>query len=323
MEQNPKIIICDCDHNNVDMEKSVFDKAGCGFKWLHCHTEDEVIKECQGAVCFLNQYAPMNEKVFKGVPSLKMIVRYGVGVDNVNLEDADKYGVQICNVPDYGMNEVADHALTLMLACVRKAWLLGNRTKEGAWNYAESIPVHRLSTLTVGIVGTGRIGSEFAKRVKALGCRIIAFDPNYKSLSRHFPQDITYCASLDELLKQSDVISMHCSLNAGNHHIMNKEAFAKMKDGSYFINVSRGGLVDEDALDEALTSKKLSGAGIDVVNQEPLDHNSPLFKHPNLIITPHMAWYSEEAALELKRKCAEEAVRFLNGEPVRYPINHI
>lgn len=322
MEQNPKILICDCDHKNVDIERAVFEAAGCDFKWLHCHTEDEVIEQCQGAVCFLNQYAPMNEKVFRGVPSLKMIVRYGVGVDNVNLADAGKYGIQVCNVPDYGMNEVADHALTLMLGVVRKAYMLGNRTREGGWNYAESIPVHRLSTLTVGVVGTGRIGSEFAKRVKALGCKVIGFDTGYHSNGRTFPDFIEFRETLDEVLSESDVVSLHCSLSEENKEMMNAAAFAKMKDGAYFINVSRGGLVNEKDLNDAVVSGKLAGAGIDVVAKEPLG-DSPLLKHPNVTVTPHMAWYSEEAAQELKRKCAEEAVRFLKGEPARYPVNHV
>jgi D-3-phosphoglycerate dehydrogenase len=321
MEENPKIIICDCDHNNVDTEKAVFDGAGVAFKWLQCHTEEEAVAQCQGAVCLVNQYCPMNEKVFKGIPTLKFIVRYGVGVDNVNLADATRYGVQVCNVPDYGMNEVADQAMSLLLACVRKTWVLGNRVQQKAWDYAEAIPVRRISTLTVGIVGTGRIGSEMAKRLKPFGCKIIAFDTGRKAPGRHFPEDLEYCDSLQELLSRSDVVTLHCSLNADNQKMMNAETFAQMKDGSFFINVSRGGLVDEAALDAALTSGKLAGAGIDVVTKEPLDHDSPLFGHPNLMITPHMAWYSEEAALELKRKCAEEAVAFLQGKPLRYPVN--
>ncbi len=322
MEQNPKILICDCDHKDVEIERSVFEAAGCDFKWLHCHTEDEVIAQCQGAVCFLNQYAPMNEKVFRGVPSLKMIVRYGVGVDNVNLADATKYGIQVCNVPDYGMNEVADQALALMLGIVRKSYMLSNRVREGVWNYVESIPVHRLSTLTVGVVGTGRIGSQFAKRVKALGCKVIGFDTGYHSDGRTFPADIEFRETLDEVLAESDVISLHCSLSAENQGMMDAAAFAKMKDGSYFVNVSRGGLVNEKALNDALDSGKLAGAAIDVVAKEPLG-DSPLLRHPNMIVTPHAAWYSEEAAAELKHKCAEEAVRFLKGKPVHYPVNHI
>ena len=178
METNPKIIICDCDHKDVDTEKAVLAAAGLPCKWLHCKTQEEVIEQCQGAVCLINQYAHMDETVFKAIPTLKMIARYGVGVDNVNLEDATRYGVQVCNVPDYGTNEVADQALALLLTLVRKTHMIGNSTQAGTWNYQIAIPIHRISTLTVGIIGVGRIGTAFALRVKALGCRIVAFDTN-------------------------------------------------------------------------------------------------------------------------------------------------
>lgn len=322
MEQNPKILICDCDHKSVDAERAVFEDAGVDFKWLHCRTEEEVIAQCQGAVCLLNQYAPMNEKVFSALPSLKMIARYGVGVDTVKLADATKYGIQVCNVPDYGMNEVADHAIALMLALVRKVCLLSNRTREGVWDYTESIPIHRLSTMTVGLVGTGRIGIEFAKRVHAFGCKIAAYDTLYPQAGRTYPEFIEYRSSLDELLQEVDVLSLHCSLTEENAGMMNTDTFAKMKDGSFFINVSRGGLVNEQDLNDAIVSGKLAGAALDVVAKEPPE-NSPLLHHANVIITPHVAWYSEEAAQELKRKCAQEAVRFLKGEPVHYPVNKL
>jgi D-3-phosphoglycerate dehydrogenase / 2-oxoglutarate reductase len=319
---NPKIIICDCDHKDVEIERAVFEKAGYDFKWLHCKTEQDVIEQCQGAVCLLNQYAPMNETVFKAIPSLKMIARYGVGVDNVDVPAATKYGIQVCNVPDYGTNEVADQALSLMLSLVRKTFMIANMTKEGIWNYQHAIPVRRLACSTVGIIGTGRIGTAFAKRVHALGCKVIAYDIQYGQAGRSFPDFIEY-KSMDEVLAQADILSLHCALTEESKEMMNDTAFQKMKDGAYFINVSRGGLVDEQALVRALSSGKLAGAGLDVVANEPLSKDSPIFNFQNVVVTPHMGWYSEEAAEELKRKCAEEAVRFINGEPVHYPINHI
>lgn len=315
-EKNPRIIICDCDHVDVEMEKSVFRKAGEDFKWLHCTTQDEVIEKCKGAVVFLNQYAPMDAKVFEAIPTLKCIVRYGVGVDNVNLEDADKYGVQVCNVPDYGMNEVADQAMALMLSVYRKVWYLGNDTRKGNWNFANGKKIHRPETMTVGIIGTGRIGREVAKRAHAFNFHIVAFDKFYVEHTK--PEErlpfITYVDTLEELLKTSDIVTLHCGLDQSNFHMMNKAAFARMKQDSYLINVSRGGLVDEDALYEAIVSGKLAGAGLDVFNHEPLDPKSPLFTCENCVITPHVAWYSEEASQQLKHDCATLAVAFLKGE---------
>lgn len=323
MEHNPKIIICDCDHKDVDTEKAVFDAAGMDFRWLHCMSQDEVIEQCQGAVCFLNQYVRMDEKIFKAIPSLRMVVRYGVGVDNVNLADATRYGVQICNVPDYGTNEVADQALALMLSLTRKTYMIGNMTRAGIWNYIESVPVHRLSTRTVGILGVGRIGAAFARRVHTLGCRVVAYDVRYGESGRVFPDFIEFKPTMDEVLAQADILSLHCALTEESRGMMNAAAFSKMKEGAYFINVARGGLVDEDALEGALSSGRLAGAGIDVVNAEPLSGESPLFRHENVVVTPHMGWYSEESAEELNRKCAEEVVRFLRGEAVRCPVNQL
>ncbi|MCQ4864515.1 C-terminal binding protein [Pseudoflavonifractor phocaeensis] len=323
MEHNPKIIICDCDHKDVDTEKAVFDAAGMDFRWLHCMSQDEVIEQCQGAVCFLNQYVRMDEKIFKAIPSLRMVVRYGVGVDNVNLADATRYGVQICNVPDYGTNEVADQALALMLSLTRKTYMIGNMTRAGVWNYIESVPVHRLSTRTVGILGVGRIGAAFARRVHTLGCRVVAYDVRYGESGRVFPDFIEFKPTMDGVLAQADILSLHCALTEESRGMMNAAAFSKMKEGAFFINVARGGLVDEDALEGALSSGRLAGAGIDVVNAEPLSGESPLFRHENVVVTPHMGWYSEESAEELNRKCAEEVVRFLRGEAVRCPVNQL
>lgn len=321
MANDPKIIICDCDHKDVDTEKAVFDAAGYDFKWLHCMSQEEVIQQCQGAECFLNQYVRMDKKIFEAIPALKFVVRYGVGVDNVNLEDATEYGVQICNVPDYGTNEVADQALALMLSLTRKVHMIGNMTKAGVWNYIEAVPVHRLSTRTVGLIGAGRIGQAFAHRVHALDCKVIAYDAAYGKPGFSVPGFVEMKATMDEVLSQADILSLHCGLNPETKGMMNAAAFGKMKDGAYFINVARGGLVDEEALEAALSSGKLSGAGIDVVCTEPLSKDSPLFRHENVVVTPHMGWYSEESAVELNRKCAEETVRFLKGEPVHYPVN--
>lgn len=322
MKMNPEIIICDCDHKDVNVEKAVFDAAGVDFKWLHCQTQEEVIEQCQGAVCFLNQYTRMDEKIFKAIPTLKFIVRYGVGVDNVNLSDANKYHVQVCNVPDYGTNEVADHALALMLSVARKTYLAGNLTRNGVWDYIKTVPIHRLSACTVGIISMGRIGSAFAARVHALGCRVVTYNARKSKSNRKYPDYVEFLDSKEDVLRQADFLSLHCALTENNRGMMNADAFAQMKDGAILINTARGGLVDENALASALASGKLAGAGIDVVCEEPLSKDSPLFQHPNVVVTPHMGWYSEESALELNRKCAEEAVRFLSGQQVHYPVNH-
>lgn len=317
-----KIIICDCDHQNVEEEKKIFDAAGYPFRWHHCMTQEEVIKQCKGAVVFLNQYVHMDEKIFQAIPTLKCVVRYGVGVDNVNLKDATKYGVQICNVPDYGTNEVADHALALMMSLVRKVYQVNAEIREGIWDYRRAIPVFRNAESTVGIIGLGRIGQAFAQRVRALGCRVIAYDNAFGDPSRSFPDEIEQ-ASLEKVLTESDVISIHCSLNQETMGLIGAQQLAMMKPSAYLINVARGGIIDEAALDDALTNKIIAGAGLDVVKTERLHSDNCLLRHSNFLVSPHMAWYSEQSAVELNRKAAEEAVRFMRGDPVRCPVNRV
>lgn len=317
-----KIIITDCDHENINIETSILNQAKIPFQLMQCKTEDDLIYKCKGADILINQYAPITQNVIKRLsPELKLVVRYGVGVDNVDLIEATRLGIIICNVPDYGTNEVADHALSLMLAMQRKIVCMNNYTKDGKWDYSKAIPIYRHSTLTVGIIGMGRIGKAFSKRVHALNCNVIAHDPNPEREIDDNYEFIRF-VTMDELIINSDIISIHCPVNNAVN-LFDDEIFDRMKNTAYIINTARGGIIDEDALNRALTQGKIAGAAIDVAKIEPLSIDSPLFKHENFICTPHMAWYSEEASLELKRKAAEEAVRFAKGEKVFYSVNNI
>lgn len=317
-----KIIITDCDHKNIDIETEVFNTAKMPFMLVQCKTEEDLIAECKGANILINQYAPITAKVMKELcPELKQVIRYGVGVNNVDVNAATQLGVQICNVPDYGTNEVADHALALMMAMQRKIVMMNDYTKNHKWDYVRTIPIHRSSTLTVGIVGIGRIGKAFAKRVHTLGFHVIAYDPRY---SQKIDEEVSFITpvSMETLLKTSDIISIHCPSD-NTIGLFNDEAFDQMKNTAYLINTARGGIIDEQALDRALTEGKISGAAVDVVEKEPMSPGASLYRHENFLCTPHMAWYSEEAALELKRKAAEEAIRFARGEDCFYPVNII
>lgn len=316
-----KIIICDCDQATMEPEKKVLAAAGIPYVHKACKTEDDLIKECEGYEIALNQYAPFTEKVLSTLaPTLKQIVRYGVGVNNVDLEAATKYGVQVCNVPDYGMNEVADHAVGMMMSLVRKVTDLSNHTKSTTWDYSKSIPLFRIPGSTVGVIGLGRIGRTFAKRMSGFDVKLIGCDPHYKE--GDVVEGVT-CVPFEEVVKNSDVISIHCPYTKENHDLFNLEVMKKMKKTAYLINVSRGGLINEDDLVTALKEKIIAGAGIDVVFEEPMAVGNPLFQFDNLLCTPHMAWYSEEAAEELKRKVAEEGVRFSKGEKILYPVNQL
>lgn len=314
-----KVYITDCDHDSIDIEKKVFHDAGMEVELKQARTEDEVIEQCKDGEIFIVQYANITEKVMKAIPQLKFVVRYGVGVDTIDLKAATEHGVQVGNVPDYGMNEVADHAMALLLALKRKIVLMNDFTKSEKWDYTKSIPIHRFSEETVGVVGLGRIGRCFAKKAHAMGFKVIGYDPYFKqSEETSFITPVTF----DELVKESDAISIHCPAD-GNRDLFNEDTFKKMKNSAVIINVARGGIINEEALDKALTEGEIAGAGIDCMACEPMDKDSKIFRHDNLIVTPHMAWYSEEAASELKRKVAEEAVRFAKGEKIHYPVNKL
>jgi len=268
----------------------------------------------------LNQYAPFTPKVFATLkPELRQIVRYGVGVNNIDLDAATASGVQVCNVPDYGVQEVSNHALALILALERKIVFMNERTRGGAWDYSPAIPIRRISELTVGIVGVGRIGGALARKLQPLGCRVVGYDPAYGPGSPEM-QGAEW-VPFDRLVSESDFITLHCPLTPETRDMFDAAVLGRMKRTAFIINTARGGIIDEVALAGALRRGALAGAALDVVEREPLAADSPLRGADNCLLTPHMAWYSEEAGLELKRKVAEEAVSFARGEPVHYPVN--
>ncbi len=313
-----KIMYTDTDHPSLEIERKVMADAGMDFTVTQCKTEDEVIANCRDADILINQYAPITAKVMDKLPNFKMVVRYGVGVDNVEVAEAVKRGITVCNIPDYGTGEVADHALALMLALVRKIPYMNEVTKTEAWDCTRAFPIKRLSEQTVGILGFGRIGQAFAKRVHALGCTVIACDHHLEPGELHACGYVTG-VSLEELIERSDIISIHCPPLKGQY-IFDAESFQHMKKGVYIINDARGGIIDEEALDRALEDGTVAGAALDCVKGEPMQPGCPIQRHKNLLVTPHMGWYSQQAQVDLKRKVAEQAVKFALTGKVDYPV---
>lgn len=318
-----KIVVSDCDHDSMAIEESVLKDSGFSMTLYQCRTEDETIEQCKGASSVMNQYAPFTRRVIEALsPDLKQVVRYGVGVNNVDLAAASDFGVQVCNVPDYGMNEVSDQGIAMMMALVRKVVQMNDLTHKGEWDYQNSIPIYRLSEQTLGVIGLGRIGRLFAKKASVFGFKVLGHDIFYKPNAADGTDFITP-ASVDEIIEKSDVIAIYCPLTDETRDMFNDAAFDKMKKTAYIVNTSRGGIINEEALARALAEGKIAGAALDVADKEPLPADSPLRKHANCLLTPHMAWYSEEAGRELKRKVAEEVVRFSKGEAVHYPVNKL
>lgn len=313
------VAVTDCDHDDMDVEAEVLAKADLEAVWFSCKTEDDLIDRCKGFPVLINQYAALTERVLQQLsPELKVVVRYGVGVDNVDLKAASRYGVKVCNVPDYGMYEVADQAVALTLALARKVVYCNQRVKSGVWNYQEAIPVYRLSTQTVGIIGAGRIGTAYAERMKAFGMKVLAYDPYAEKAGQG--KNYMEMTTLEELLERADIISVHCPLD-GNRNLIAAEQLKKMKQSAYLINVSRGGIVNEADLYEALKHGEIAGAACDVFTTEPVEKDNKLLTLENFLATPHIAWYSEQAAFDLERKVAEEAVRGALGQPLLNVVN--
>ncbi len=310
--------VADCDHGSIEIEQEVLREVCPALPWLNCKTEDAVIEQCADAEALLIMYAPLTRRVLGHLKQCKTIVRYGVGVDTIDLRAAAEFGISVSNVPDYGTQEVADHSLAMMLCLTRKL-LPANRTvKEGHWDFRLMRPVRRLQVQTAGLVGLGRIGQAMARRVLAIGMRVIAYDPNIAP--EWIPEGVEL-VGLEQLMREADVVSVHSPLTAGTRNLLNGDLLRLMKPAAYLVNTARGNLVDEVALDALLAEGKIAGAGMDVLAVEPPAGPHPLFRHENFICSPHMAWHSDEAERQLKRSAAEEVLRVLRGEPPKYQLN--
>jgi phosphoglycerate dehydrogenase-like enzyme len=263
--------------------------------------------------------AHVGERTFLAAPRCRGLVRAGVGYNNVDLLAARSRGIVVCNVPDYGTEDVADHAIGLMLAVARRVVVCHDAIREGRWDYHDAIDAPRLRGKRFGVVGCGRIGTAAVLRAKAFGMECVFYDPNavpgYDKAIGAARVD-----TLEELLTSSDVVSLHCWLDGGTRHLMDRRAFGLMKEGSILVNTARGGVVELEGLLEALDSGRLLGAGIDVVEREPLD-DERLRCHPRVVLTPHSAFYTREGFVELRRKTAEEARRILLGERPRCVVS--
>lgn len=311
-----KVVITDCDHVDLKQEEEVFKKNNIDYEFLNCASTEELIPKLKGIEVIANQYIPLTEEFFSKAEDLKLVVRYGVGVNHIDIDAATRHNVIICNVPDYGIQEVASQALAMLLALSRKLMHTNTAMRNGDWSYEECIPMYRFSTQTVGIIGMGRIGTCLANMLKGFQCRVIATDIQEK---QHVPDHVEM-VSLDRLIEESDMISVHSPLETSKDLIGEAE-LKRVKKNAFVVNVSRGGIVNENALVKALQEGWIAGAGLDVFEKEPMPKDHPLLSFDNFVCSPHMAWYSEQASVDLKRKLAEEITRYINGEPLKYRLN--
>lgn len=317
-----KVVVTDDRYNTYETEKAVLDEIGALIEVKNCMTPDEVLKECRDADGILLNLAPMNADVINGLTRCKVISRYGVGYDNVDKEACTRKGIQLTNVTDYCQEEVSDQALALLMSCIRKTARRDAQVRDGQWNIGQKDPIYRIAGKTFAFLGFGAIARCLLRKIKGLEFgRILVYDPYVDE--NIITEAGCEKADWDMALKEADYISVHMPLNDSTRGIINKEAFDKMKKNAILINTSRGPVIDENALIDALVNGRINSAGLDVHCREPLDKDNVLLKTDNCVLSDHVGWYSEESIVELKRKAAQNVRDVLLGRKSAYPVNKI
>jgi D-3-phosphoglycerate dehydrogenase len=314
-----KVLITDYVWPSTDPEREVLEAAGIELVIAPDTSESTLTELAKDVDAIMFCFAQVTAKVLEAATKCKIAARYGIGVDNVDIDKATELGIVVTNVPDYCMDEVTDHALGMILALNRRLVPHTGAVVSGGWNdVALNKPMHRTRGATLGIVGYGRIGRSLAAKASGFGMEILAYDPMIEVGSQ---VDGANAVSLDHLLENSDFISLHVPLIPATQNMISNSELAKMKPGSIIVNCARGGLIDEDALAASLASGHTAGAGLDVVEPTPPNPESALLQQENVIITPHTAFFSQASTLELEQRTAQEVVRVLAGEKPENLIN--
>lgn len=314
-----KVVITDSEFPQLEQEKAVFAQAGFELVIARCKTAADVIAIAADADGLLVHWAPITREVSAALRRCRVIVRYGIGVDNIDLAAAAEHGIAVCNVPDYATGEVADHTLALALALARQTGLIDQRLRSGLWKIVpdSAMPSFRDSRFT--LLGFGKIAREVARRAQAFGFEVAAHDPFVSApvLSAAGVTPLT----LDAAIATADILSLHLPLNEKTRHLINATTLARMKRNAILVNTSRGALIDSAALATALAAGTIFAAGLDVHEQEPLPPAHPIFRAPRTLLTSHVAWFSDQSAPRLQRMAAEEVTRGVLGQPLRSQIN--
>lgn len=316
-----RVVVTDHPFPSLDIERRALAELDVELELAASTDEETLVRLAGGADALLVCYATLTPAVVAaaGAAGCRVIARYGIGVDNVPVADATRAGIVVTNVPDYCLDEVADHTVALLLAMSRGIVAGAAEVSRGAW--LPSLPelrIRRLAGRRLALLGLGRIGRRVAERGRALGLEVVAYDP---FLATWDVPGVGRADTLDEAVAEADFISLHVPLTAESRHVIGDSTIGLMRRAPVVVNTSRGGLVDTDAVLRALDDGRLGGVALDVTDPEPLPADHPLRTHPRAIVTPHMAYYSVEAQDELQRRAAEEVARALSGEPPRCPVN--
>lgn len=312
-----RVVALDDGYAAYDQETALLGAAQAAFELRPCRGDTaEAERAVRGADVVMVRESPLPRRVIEAMDRCRAIVRYGIGVDNIDLVAARERRIMVANVPDYGIDEVSTQAVALALAVARRVRLHDGEVRAGRWSTGVLLPMHRLRGRTLGLVGYGRIARMVHEKLAGFGfARVLVHDPHAE-----LPAGVQ-SASVDELCREADLVSLHAPLTAQTRHLIDARRLALMRPTAIVVNTARGGLVDLDALYDALSAHRLLGAGLDVFDPEPPDRTHPLFTLDNVVVSNHIGWYSEESMRELQRKAAEEAVRALRGEPPRHWLN--
>ncbi len=315
-----KVIVADEVFNSYEEEKTVLEKIGAGIIITKGMTGSEFEKACIDADGILVNLAPIPAGLIEKLDRCKVIARYGVGYDNVDVDACTRKGIYLANVPDYCEEEVSDQALALLMACARKVARRDAQVRAGEWSIGNKDPIYRIAGKTIAFLGFGMIARCLHRKVAGLGfSRIMVYDPfvDAETIKNMGAEKVEW----QEALGEADFISVHMPLNNKTRGIIDAAAFDLMKATAIIVNTSRGPVIDEKALIDALTAGKINSAGLDVHDREPLDKDSPLMDIDNCVLSDHVGWYSEESISELKRKAAENIMGVLQGGVPKYPVN--
>lgn len=314
-----KVVLTDHGFASIEQEKSLLAAAGCELVVLQSKDPEKLALACADADALLVQWAPINAAVIAALRHCKVIVRYGIGVDNVDLKAAGARGIPVCNVPDYCIAEVADHALALALSLARQIPQTDAAVRSGTWKIIPPSPFPSFRSTTFATAGFGRIARAVLERARGFGFRLAAYDPFVPANA--FAEAGVRRLELDALWRESGIVSLHLPLNPETRHMVGEASLSRMRNDAIVINTARGGLIDTRALARALVDKRIAGAGLDVFETEPLEADHPLRQAPNVLLTSHTAWYSAGSVPELQRKSAEAVVRAIRGEALVNVVN--
>ncbi|MDD5264719.1 MAG: C-terminal binding protein [Candidatus Bipolaricaulis sp.] len=311
-----KVVITDYEYGNVDIERATLERAGATVEDHQCKTAADVVAVASDADVVINQYAPITREVIEHLsPTCRAIAQYGIGVDTIDVDAATEHGIIVINVPSYCEDDVAEHALALLLSLARRVTFYDREVRKLLWDYSTQAPITRLRGQTLGLVGFGKIARKVAEKASGFSFRTVVYDPlvDREVVHRAGAESV----SLSELVRRADFISIHVPLNAHTRHLIGEAELRLMKPTAVLVNVSRGAVVDQDALVRALAERRIRAAGLDVFRDEPpgkAPGDDHLLRLENTIFTPHVGWYSEQSIVDLRQQLADDVVRVLGGK---------